>query len=68
MGIDELNLNHNMVRFRKQSDRRLVQHARWKAIAMANSTKTKPNLFVAAREVYERVEDDLDMVWVIQQP
>jgi len=28
MGIDELNLNHNMVGFRKQSDGRLDQHAR----------------------------------------
>ena len=68
MGIDELNLNHNMVGFRKQSDGRLDQHARRKAIAMENSMKTKPNLFVAAMEVYERVGEDLDMVWVVHNP
>jgi hypothetical protein len=32
------------------------------------TSKQKPNLFVAAMEVYERVEDDLDLVGVIPQP
>jgi hypothetical protein len=47
-----------------QADTRVYKH-----VAMANTfNKTKPPLFVAAMEVYERVGNDQDVVEVIPKP
>jgi hypothetical protein len=67
----EIRTNLKSQRWDSESSRTdgLADTCVYKQVAMAKlSTKQKPNLFVVAMEVYERVEDDQDVVEVIPKP
>jgi hypothetical protein len=57
-----------MVGFGKQSDGRLIQHARRKAATVANSTKTKPECSWRWIRDIRRWEDDHGGAGVVSQP
>jgi hypothetical protein len=67
----EIKTNLNSKRWGSESSRTdgLADTSVYKDVAMANTfNKIKPNLFVAAMEVYKRVEDDQNMMEVVPNP